>query len=504
MRNLGASFARILTGTVALATLCAAVLAWIHLSKPFDPDQEPALVVPAAVGVQVPASRGGLVTVLTYHAVSDNSAALTTVSRTLFAEHLATLHSSGYRTVRLADVQKLVNGQPVDLPPRALLLTFDGGSITDWVTVDPMLERYGYTAVAFLTTGRIVRAGTPSPYLSTRQITRLRDTGRWDFGSRSHAADVPTAIPGNIRPPLANRILHEGRQETLDQWRARVRADLATTQGFFKQVLGRPADTFAYPYGDFGDRANDPAITLELPMLLAEAGFRYGFAGEAVPTRHVDALDATSDRLRLPRIGLRASTSTARLLDWINRGVPAPLRTDLADLDWEVASADPSLVTTTPTTCQVNAQEVTVIGKVDGLCEDPEINTTGWRNYALTTRVHADANCLATVQVRTGIGASHHGQVEVAIGTSSMSIRQRVLDEPEQLLAGGRIPPSVSRQLHITVRGNAISASVDGASPIRAAIDRRLASGGVALGLQGGGACAVTFSTPRLAPLPSR
>ncbi|MBM0256188.1 polysaccharide deacetylase family protein [Micromonospora sp. 4G55] len=204
---LGRRLLGLLTGLVAVAALLAAGVSWVALSRPFDPPQLAALTVDAPPDPPNLPGYPGAITVLTYHGVSDTDASATTLSRRTFAEHLATLAAAGYRTVRLSEVRDALAGGASRLPERPLLLTFDDGSLTTWTTVDPVLRAYGFTAVAFLTTGRIVAPGTPSAFLSTRQVRDMADSGRWEFGSHTDALHDWVPVAGDIQPALTNQIL---------------------------------------------------------------------------------------------------------------------------------------------------------------------------------------------------------------------------------------------------------------------------------------------------------
>ena len=41
------------------------------------------------------------------------------------------------------------------LPPRPLLITFDGGRLETWTATDAVLRELGYGAVMFVDTGRV-------------------------------------------------------------------------------------------------------------------------------------------------------------------------------------------------------------------------------------------------------------------------------------------------------------------------------------------------------------
>ncbi|GGK22322.1 hypothetical protein GCM10010124_13500 [Pilimelia terevasa] len=483
---------RVLTAGLAVVTLAVAVDAWVKLSKPFDPPQLAALsAAPAAPARAVPIVPD-TVTVLTYHSITDKPRESSAISRDTFAAHLAALAGAGYRSVRLADVRAMLDGGQVDLPPRAVLITFDGGSITDWTTADPMLARHGFTAAAFLTTGRLVSAGTPSKYLSHRQLGDLRDTGRWEFGARTHALDTMVPVPGNLRPGLSHLKLRDGRVESLDEWKDRVRADLAASQGYFRKRLGGPAAAFAYPFGDAGQDDEQPELRKALPELLAEAGYGLAFLGEGVPTGHIDAVRARSPRWHLPRIGVRTTLGAGRLMELIYGAQPVTPPADLADLDLQ---PDP----TNPVRCRRSPQLIVLDARRSGLCEDPDVNTTRWLDYTVSADVSGtNPRCTAVIGVRTGTGTGHYGRVEVALGNARVAIRQQILNGPRRTLAERAVPAGIRRTVQVRVQGRRAWVQVAGGAPLTAAVDHRLAAGGVAFGAETTGGCVLSLNRARM------
>lgn len=488
---------RAFTGLMFLCALGLAVVTWVALSRPFDPGQEAAPAVrpdPAAARAAAELPRHpGSVLALTYHGVSDAGRAGGTLSRELFGEHMATLAAAGYETVRLRDVEDLLAGRPVRLPSRPLLITFDDGRLTDWTNADPVLREHGFTAVGFLTTGKIVRPGTPSRHLSTRQVRELAATGRWEFGSHSHDQHDLTDVPGDVAAPLPNLILVDGKRETIEHWRARVRRDLARSQRFFRETLGREATAFSYPFGEPGGSGNDPRTAAELPALLREAGFAEAFVGENVPTGHVDALTARSPRWALDRIGVRATTSTAALLTMIRAAVPAPPPRDLSASPWTGDRAR----------CRRRGSDLLVSGHAYGGCRLSGVNTSQWTDYRVTTAVSGiDPRTSAVIAVRDGAGAGHRGRVEVVIGAASVLARQQFGNGRPVVL--GRRPIASrtgARDVRIEVRGARLTVAVAGAAPLRAAIDTRLGRGSPAFGIATRDRRTLTFHEPMFGPL---
>lgn len=487
---------QLVIGAVFLAALVLVTIAWIGYSRPFDPGQQaPAVVRLDQSTVQVAAGLPhypGSVVAVTYHAVSDHDHSGSTVTRRLFGEHIAALAAAGYRTVRLADVERLVAHQPVKLPPKALLLTFDDGTLTDWTTVDPVLKAYHFNAVAFLTTGKMVAPGTPSYYLSSRQVRALAATGRWEFGAHGHDLHELVPVPHDIQPAMSNLILVHGRPETLAEWSVRVNADLAKSQSFFRHVLGHSVSAFAFPYGETGRTGNAPQMVKLLPGMLQRAGFDAAFVGENVPTEHVDALSPMSQRWALDRIGVRATTSVTDLLSLIKGAVPVALPHNLLKLPWigDLAA------------CKRRSAALTVASDGYGTCLLGEVNTSQWVDYTLRAHISGlSRRAAAVIAVRDGAGAGHRGRLEVVIGESVVIVREQIGDQNRRVLAKTRLPATVggARDVEIVVRRDHAAVHIGGMSPLRVAFDRRLAEGGVKFTIASeGGRHAIVFRNPTL------
>ncbi|MEU6749040.1 polysaccharide deacetylase family protein [Spirillospora sp. NPDC046719] len=488
---------RAVTGLVFLCALALALTTWVTLSRPFDPGQKAAPAVrldPASARTAAALPRyPGSVLVLTYHGVSDTDHSGSTLSRRLFGEHMAALAAAGYRSVRLRDVEDLLAHRPVRLPPRALLLTFDDGQLTDWTTADPVLKAHGFTAAGFLTTGRIVQPGTPSYYLSTRQVRGLAASGRWEFGSHGDDLHDLTRVPGDVAAPMPNLVQVRGRTETIGHWRARVRRDLDRSQRFFERTLGRRATAFSYPFGASGGTGNDPRIAAELPVLIRHAGFSEAFTGENVPTDHVDALTAGSPRWTLGRIGVRSTTSVTDLLEMIRAAVPTAPPRDLAGLPWTGDLA----------TCRRRASDLRVTSDVYGSCLLTGVNTSQWTDYRVSTSVTGiDPRTSAVIAVRDGAGAGHRGRVEVVVGAAAVLVRQQIGDAGPVVLGRTRIAARAgARSVRIEARGHRLTVTVAGGAPLRAAIDPRLNEGGLTFEIAARDRRTLVFRDPALVPL---
>jgi len=187
-RLLRRGVATLLSGVV-LASLAVVSVTWVIKTRPYDPRQHhvPFVDVDAR---DFPAYHHAVI-VLNYHDVSGRTNSPYTLTPEQLAAHLDALRKAGFHSVRLRDVEALASGKPVTLPPKPILLTFDDGAASHWLDADPVLARYGFTAVEFLITSKVVAPYRPSYHLSTEQVRRMAASGRWEFAS--HSDDLHTS-----------------------------------------------------------------------------------------------------------------------------------------------------------------------------------------------------------------------------------------------------------------------------------------------------------------------
>jgi biofilm PGA synthesis lipoprotein PgaB len=488
--------ARWLASVALLLSLVSAGALWVVTTRPYDPAQHKAPDVDVAAR-DFPAYRDAVL-VLNYHDVAATVASPYTVTSKAFAAQLDALRKAGFHSVRLADLQALVAGRPVRLPPRPVLLTFDDGPASNWLDADPVLQRYGFSAVAFLISSKIVEPYRPSYHLSTEQVRRMAASGRWEFGG--HTDDLHHLGPtpdGTKRPALINR-LALGKEETLAQWRARVHADLDRNQRFFRRVLGHPVPAFAFPYGAADRPANDPAIPKQTNGLLRQAGFQLGFGGDDV-NRGSGGLEVPVtpgiDPYRLPRVTITGDLGPVDLLAALRKAAPDPITSDLTTLHWTGDSAGCAVARTAG---RPSALRLSATGY--GRCAAP-VNPVQWSNYRFTADVvGVDRTATAFIGVRVRLTPGTRGRAEVVLGESVVRVREQI-GSRVRILAVSALPPGDDHQVEVTVQGDRITVRVDRLSPLTAKLAPALATGAVDFGIAARGARTLTFLGPRLVDL---
>jgi len=124
------------------------------------------------------------VPILMYHEIAGPAE---TTSRLAVAPHalreqLAYLHDEGYTTITAAELSAVLHGRG-QLPDRAIALTFDDGYEDFHSRAMPLLQRYGFTATLFVTTGWIQDAAPlatghrPCRMLGWTQIAEAANAG---------------------------------------------------------------------------------------------------------------------------------------------------------------------------------------------------------------------------------------------------------------------------------------------------------------------------------------
>lgn len=253
----------------------------------------------------------GAVPVLAYHGIGERGDGLM-ISRRAFAEQMAMLRLAGYHAISAEQYARFPGGSAKDLPSRPILITFDDGRLDSFRGADAILRRYGLRATMFVITERADDRN--ASYLTWDELRAMRASGRWDV--QLHANDGHRSVTVDARgtqgAAYTNRSFADGRLESFDHYRERVRDDLAEGMRRLQHELpGTAPLLFAVPFSADGDpQANDPRIYDFLDRTF-HAGFRQVFvAGRPVaPPREAQHT--------LRRYEVRADTMPRSLYRWL-------------------------------------------------------------------------------------------------------------------------------------------------------------------------------------------
>lgn len=172
--------------------------------------------------------------VLMYHSVDhyEEDPHLVTVTPERFEQQLRWLHARGLRGVGM---RELLDAHARGTARGLVGLTFDDGYADFATRAVPALVRYGYTATVFVVTGHIGAynhwdTGPPKALMTREQIRAVADFGM----------EVASHGVRHVPLPEADDV--------------EVREELERSRFALEELLQRPVDGFAYPYGHAGPR----------------------------------------------------------------------------------------------------------------------------------------------------------------------------------------------------------------------------------------------------------
>jgi biofilm PGA synthesis N-glycosyltransferase PgaC len=288
--------------------------------------------------IMVPAQAQKLVA-LSYHDVTkEKGADIFTVTAAQLKSHLDYLDRAGYQPVSLDDLSKAQRGE-LQLPDRAVLLTFDDGLQSYRDTVIPMLARRGYPSVLSVVTGWLDGKRVPKGYngkmMDWASIKSLEKNPLVEIASHSH--NLHHAIPSN---PYGNTSYasttrrydaESGEYESEYDFESRIRNDLQESMRRLHTKLGISPAALTWPYGAYDQVTIGIARSLGFPFQIT-----------------LDEGDINLAELpRIRRILVTAGTTAGDLAQWLQHGYSGRRAIRFVDFDLQpfIDSAQPSYET---------------------------------------------------------------------------------------------------------------------------------------------------------------
>lgn len=241
----------------------------------------------------------GAVALLLYHGIgrgADGDGGFS-ISPERFAEQLATLRAAGMHPVTAREVAEAFAGER-QLPPNAVMISFDDGRSDAMMFADPLLEQAGMKATMF-----VIAEAASDPgiyYVSWAELREYEATGRWDMESHSANSHALREVADGRSLPLLTSL---GPGESRSEYELRVEDDLADASSVLeRQFQSRPV-AFAYPFGAYGgrydDRVNDPGIGT---LLRAAVASNYSLAFNQDDQKTWGLATCSDDPLSLRRL----------------------------------------------------------------------------------------------------------------------------------------------------------------------------------------------------------
>lgn len=223
--------------------------------------------------------------ILAYHAISDLSGdrllAEYGVPGPLFDAQLTALAADGWRFVGLDAVLAAQRGEG-ELPPGALLISFDDAYVDLLETACPILERHGAPGLVFAVSDQIGGTNVWDRAKGAAELALLDAEGLRAVAARGVEVGAHTASHCNLPTVPAGQL----------------EAELAGSADRIEAIgLPRPR-AFSYPYGEWNEG---------LAQAVREAGYEVAFTVEW------GALRAGTDPYAVPRVEIHASDTPQKL-----------------------------------------------------------------------------------------------------------------------------------------------------------------------------------------------
>jgi peptidoglycan/xylan/chitin deacetylase (PgdA/CDA1 family) len=178
----------------------------------------------------------GRLPILTFHTLDDRPAVCALPPR-VFRHGIARLRARGFEAIALEAVADRVR-RGLDLPPTAVVITFDDGYRTVYDEAFPVLQDAGMTATVFLTVGPRTAPGDRLPSLEGRPMLswpEIREMQRAGFAFGAHTL---------THPDLTRLAAPD------------VETEMRASKELLEDRLGTAVPCFAYPYGRYDARSH--------------------------------------------------------------------------------------------------------------------------------------------------------------------------------------------------------------------------------------------------------
>jgi biofilm PGA synthesis lipoprotein PgaB len=202
---------------------------------------------------------------IAYHDVEDRDPdqAVVAVRTERMIEQLAWLRENHYTPVTVDQIMAARKGGP-ELPPKAILLSFDDGYASFYTRVLPVLRAYKWHALlapvgAWVDTPAnqpVDFAGqmrARSDFLTWDQVREISQSGLVEIAAHTDASHkgILANPQGNLQPAAATRRYDAttGRYETEAAFQARMRSDVVAISEKIRKAVGYTPRIWVWPYG---------------------------------------------------------------------------------------------------------------------------------------------------------------------------------------------------------------------------------------------------------------
>ena len=183
--------------------------------------------------------------ILLYHHVADNTPALTSISPTLFEQHLQYLSNHDFKVWPLHRIIDAIS-QHQQIPDKVVAITFDDGYQSIYQNAFPLLKKHHFPFTIFVSTAAIDQ--------------RFSLQSSWDELRTMAAAGATIGNHSNSH----DHLLKPHHNENSAQWLQRIKSDISKAELRIQQEIGISRKFFAYPYGEYNQQLSKLILQLGL------------------------------------------------------------------------------------------------------------------------------------------------------------------------------------------------------------------------------------------------
>jgi peptidoglycan/xylan/chitin deacetylase (PgdA/CDA1 family) len=183
-------------------------------------------IPPLAMPMTVAAPNADIPVILYHHIENTDKPSHEVTPISKFHEQMQWLHDTGYKTITVAMMDAYMKGEPVKLPEKPVMITFDDGW-KDNIVAAKYLDQLGLGAVFYIISGTM----KDPQYMSEEDVKWISSRPEFEIGSHTHDHF------GKFASDMTK----------LDT--CTVAKELVTSKHVLEKLTGKPVTSLAWPYG---------------------------------------------------------------------------------------------------------------------------------------------------------------------------------------------------------------------------------------------------------------
>lgn len=388
------------------------------------------------------------------------------VSAKQLEKHCDALKKAGYNTITPKDAAEFLAGK-APLPPKAILILFEGGRKDSFVYATPLLRKNRFFGVMCVPTKLTSLTGTF--YLNQGDLKKITSDPSWILCSMGHRAIETIPIDQNgTKGHFLTNLMWTGRgSEDNAGFSERVTKDYEEASSILEKASGSAVAAYLYPFSDTGMKGGAQSLPARINFDSLKKFHKIAFTRADNPFNARDNSPYDLNRIRVP-----VQWDASRLISELEKYTPREKEL-LGPLNPEeyIATGD---VKISPLGIALGKDSLAWVRGTDD-----------WKNVDITARVSFEKDATAVLYGRY---SGQDSYVRLSINSKGLRL-QEYMGARMQTLVYLDTAIDISRDhiVRLRIRGNRAWATLDGkiaAGPVP--LTMATGKGRVGFGSQGG------------------